>query len=527
MGETSKTVQVSVNGDTDVEGSETVLLNLSAATNGAVIIDSTGRGVIANDDIALVKIYSIQGAGHVSPLVGQHVFTEGVVTAIDTTGSRGFWIQDETGDGDAATSDAVFVFTNADPSSLVHVGDKVHVEGDVTEFQGADANNLTITEVGATLANISVVGTGSIAPTIIGAGGLHPPTEVIEDDGFTTFQPAQDGADFYESLEGMMVTIKNAQVVDSTAAGSTWVIADGGANVTGENLQGGVTITAQDFNPERIQIYYDSGIAGAGAQPNATTGENLGDVTGVVTYFGGNYEVHPTAVGSTGTGATVPREVTTLTRDAEHVTIAAYNVENLDPTDPQAKFDRLAQDIGHQPGLARHHRPRRSPGCGRPGGRQRSERRGDAEQADRRDRRGGRTSLRVRRDRADDAEQQRRRAGRQHPASLPLQPRSGAVREGSADLLEGDAYVGARHPLMADFTFHRRDDHRHRRPQHLGAWAASSSRRAPTRRQRRRPAPHRPDHADQDLCGRARRGRPRRPRWSSWATSTPSSSRRP
>src|SRR5204862_2945345 len=108
---------------------------------------------------------------------------------------------------------------------------------------------------------------------------------------------------------------------------------------------GGITISAGDFNPERVQIFYDSGVA-TGVQPNAVTGDHLGDVTGILSYFGGDYELIPTAIGSTGSGPVVlPRETTTLDGDAEHITIGAFNVENLDPTDPQAKFDALAGNI--------------------------------------------------------------------------------------------------------------------------------------------------------------------------------------
>ena len=59
-------------------------------------------------------IVEIQGAAHISPKNGQSVNgVEGVVTARRTAGGRGVWIQDLTPDGDPATSDAVFVFTNA------------------------------------------------------------------------------------------------------------------------------------------------------------------------------------------------------------------------------------------------------------------------------------------------------------------------------------------------------------------------------------------------------------------------------
>lgn len=344
-GETTKTVQITVHGDNVAEPNETVFLNLSGATNGAVIVDGQGKGTIVSDDIPTLKIYEIQGAGHTSPVNGQHVITTGVVTAIDTTGAKGFWIQDPNGDGNNDTSDAIFVLTGVDPT--VSVGQTVQVEGNVAEYDGGESNNLTTTEIESPTVTVLNGGATTALPAavVLGAGGRSPPTTVIDDDHNTTFDPTTDGLDFYETLEGMRVTIPNANAVAASDGNSTWVVANDGAGATGLNTRGGVTIGANDFNPERVQVYYDSGVSSGTIKPAATLGDNLGDITGVVSYFGGNYEVLPTSVGSAGTGAVLPREVSSLTGDADHITIAAYNVENLDPTDPQAKFDQLAADI--------------------------------------------------------------------------------------------------------------------------------------------------------------------------------------
>jgi chitinase len=51
IGETTKAVSVTVNGDTAVEPDETFVVNLSAAV-GATIADAQGQGTIVNDDIA-------------------------------------------------------------------------------------------------------------------------------------------------------------------------------------------------------------------------------------------------------------------------------------------------------------------------------------------------------------------------------------------------------------------------------------------------------------------------------------------
>ncbi|MGR4862563.1 Ig-like domain-containing protein [Caulobacter sp. LARHSG274] len=347
-GPASQTISVTLNGDTTPEPNETFTVNLSnlVVTSGAAaLVDAVGQGSIVNDDFAPVAIYDIQGAGHTSAYVGQTVSTHGVVTAIDTTGSRGFYIQDATGDGNDATSDAIFVFTNAAPT--VHVGDLVQVSGVVDEYNGGVASNLTITEIKAP--TVSVIGTGEVSATVLGTGGRAIPNTVIDDDHLTSFDPAHDGVDFYESIEGMLVTIPKAQAVGATYQGQTWVVADDGAGATGLNSRGGVTLSDGDNNPERIQVYADSGV-NPGFAAGYVLGDHLGDVTGVVSYYGGEYEVLPTAVETTASAGPLPLETTSLAGDASHLAIGAYNLENISPQDPDAKFAALAADIAHNLG---------------------------------------------------------------------------------------------------------------------------------------------------------------------------------
>jgi VCBS repeat-containing protein len=291
----------------------------------------------------LTRIYEIQGAGHTSAYDGQLVNTMGVVTAIDTTGSKGFYIQDLTGDGDDATSDAVFVFS-ASGSAQVHIGDLVKIQGTVDEYAGTNANNLSITEI-TNLQQLNVVSSGNtIAPTVIGAGGRLAPTESVDSDSFKTFNPEHDAVDFYESIEGMLVVAKDVRVVDGTYQNATWIVTDKGASATNMNDRGALTHTASDINPERIEIFSDSGVS-AGAGGTYLEGDLLGDVTGVISYFGGNYELIPTATVAVQSHVTPVQEVTTLASDTAHLTIGAYNVENLSPQDAQEKFDALGQNI--------------------------------------------------------------------------------------------------------------------------------------------------------------------------------------
>lgn len=85
-------------------------------------------------------IAEIQGTGDASPLVGDPVIADGVVTATYPTGGlNGFYLQTGgSGGGADATpdaSDAVFVFGGGGAQS-VEIGDSVRVTGEVAEYQG-------------------------------------------------------------------------------------------------------------------------------------------------------------------------------------------------------------------------------------------------------------------------------------------------------------------------------------------------------------------------------------------------------
>ncbi|GAA3254296.1 ExeM/NucH family extracellular endonuclease [Dactylosporangium siamense] len=89
----------------------------------------------------VVPVAEIQGTNtDTSPLVGQTVTTEGVVTAVYATGGfNGFFLQ--TGGSGGSTdatpgaSDAIFVFGSV-AAGQVSTGDSVRVTGNVVEFQG-------------------------------------------------------------------------------------------------------------------------------------------------------------------------------------------------------------------------------------------------------------------------------------------------------------------------------------------------------------------------------------------------------
>jgi hypothetical protein len=121
-GETAKVVQVTINGDSIVEGDETFFLNLSNATAGATIADGLGVGVIINDDVGDGLVDSAilnfpattaTGAGQsTGPIIGS-VFETGLTEAPGATSNivaqLGYG-----GSGTDPTTDAGWIWIAAD-----------------------------------------------------------------------------------------------------------------------------------------------------------------------------------------------------------------------------------------------------------------------------------------------------------------------------------------------------------------------------------------------------------------------------
>jgi hypothetical protein len=306
-------------------------------------------------------VAEVQGAAHISPLLGEDVNgVEGVVTARRTAGGRGIWIQDPTPDGDGATSEGVFVFVTAAPAA--QVGDLVRVQGTVSEFRpGGDPDNLTITQINSSNANVTVQSSGNPlpAPTELGPDGRIPPTENIDDDGAGnvetagTFDAENDAIDFYESLEGMRLRVDDGVVVGATRSfGEITLLPDEGSWATGlRTPRGGILLGGYDDpNPERIivddEILRDVAPLPrpAKAMPDINVGDTLtSSVIGPLDYSFSNYKIQATTTPSF-ESAGIVRETTSAPTDHE-VSVATFNVENLAGTDPQAKFDHLAELI--------------------------------------------------------------------------------------------------------------------------------------------------------------------------------------
>ena len=317
---------------------------------GAVNADQVfGTDAAIDDNTPLLRIYEIQGASHTSPHKDEQISTRGIVTAV---ARNGFYFQDAIGDGDERTSDGMFVYTKSAPK--VAIGDEVQVTGTVIEYipGRAATNNLSITEFSQP-DRIQIVSAGNPipAPVVIGAAGRQPPTRVIDNDNLAVFDPAEDGIDFYESLEGMLVEVQDAVAISPTNRfGEIVVLADAGAGQP-LNSRGGLNLTPDTLHPQRIQL--DDSLL-PGDMPAVQVGDALGNMRGPVSYRFGNFEVLVLTEPVVESAGLAP-ETTALVGTAQHLTVGSFNVFNLDPNDDDesadladGQFAAIADQIVHR-----------------------------------------------------------------------------------------------------------------------------------------------------------------------------------
>jgi len=147
--------------------------------------------VVVSDTTRVTPVSDVQGPGAATPLGGQDVLVEAVVTSLITSQDAltGFFVQDEDvdGDGDPATSQGVYVFCGSRCPTGLEAGDVVRVTGRADEFDGS-------TQVNASRDGSSIDEIGT-APMPTAAVMTLPANGSTRDA--TTF----------EHLEGMRTTI--------------------------------------------------------------------------------------------------------------------------------------------------------------------------------------------------------------------------------------------------------------------------------------------------------------------------------
>lgn len=202
----------------------------------ALALLATAGGTQLVAQAPALAIGDIQGPGPRSPYAGTLVSTSGVITGRK---SNGFFIQTPEGatDGNAATSEGLFIFTGAAPAATLTPGTLVLVTGRVLEFvPAADPTSPPLTEI-AESPSIVVRGSGMSLPA---------PQELRADD-----DTLARGPEALERFEGMRVRVASL----TTSSGSLGTVNE--ANATGASngvFYGVVTGLARPFRAPGINV---------------------------------------------------------------------------------------------------------------------------------------------------------------------------------------------------------------------------------------------------------------------------------
>lgn len=288
-----------------------------------------------------LSIAQIQGIGLRSPHDTVLVVTEGIVTARKF--NNGFFLQSANDDGDAATSEAIFVYTGSAPPDSATVGYRVRVTATVEEFlPSSNPNQLSITEL--------------VSPTVeLLETGVALPASVE----LTTAELGPDALPgTLERLEGMRVSVAQSVVIapsgGSIDENDALAFSDGVfhvvlpqvarpfrepgigvLDVSLATLPAGKHPPVFDTNPERLMVRSRGQV---GAVPlSVDTETQVAGLLGVLDYFAGTWALLPdVATPPTVSGGRLPEAVNDADYDA--VTVASFNVLRL--------FDEIADGNG-------------------------------------------------------------------------------------------------------------------------------------------------------------------------------------
>ena len=120
------------------------------------------------------------------------------------------------------------------------------------------------------------------------------------------------------------------------------MVGDNGANAGIRTNRGGVVAQATDFNPERIIL--NDWISGGPTLPPANVGDTFpGATIGVIDYSFNNFKLQVISMPALVSGGLA--QETAPAAGLNQLSVAAFNVENLAPSDPRSKFSTLAELI--------------------------------------------------------------------------------------------------------------------------------------------------------------------------------------
>jgi len=259
-------------------------------------------------------IYAIQGSGDQSPMVGEELVIEGIVTHV-AQGLQGYYVQQapSSSDNDVSTSDAVFVYHNG-ISEFPTVGHEVRVLGSVNEYY--DSTQLSVSD--------NALDCGE-AVTITPVGIALPIADMVD----------------WEPLEGMLVSIEQSLVVTNTydlgRYGQLTLSSERLAIPTNQYLPNSVQAIALASSNERDQLILDD--QSSSQYPTSLPylsetlsylspvrlGDSFESLVGVIDYSYGDYRLFNTELPLY--SQVNPRPVVT-TPELSQLRIASMNVLN-------------------------------------------------------------------------------------------------------------------------------------------------------------------------------------------------------
>jgi len=139
--------------------------------------------------------------------------------------------------------------------------------------------------------------------------------------------------DFYESLEGMPVAVRNAKVVGATKSFGEMTVVPGQGVDAITTPRGGVLYAGYD-HPKAMRVQLEDALLPAKVMPQADVGDSIaGDTVGVMDYSFNNPQAGGDRLAVADAGRTA-REIT-KPQSNNQLAVSTFNVENLAPGDPQ------------------------------------------------------------------------------------------------------------------------------------------------------------------------------------------------
>ncbi len=335
----------------------------TAGTDTFGVVNPIRNGGTTPPGPVAALVSEIQGAGAASAMIGQTVTIEAIVVGDFQGGGlgadgdlSGFFVQEEDtqSDGNASTSEGIFIFDGFSPTTDVNAGDLVQVTGTVTEFQG---------ETQIDLSSVTIVGSDNL--------GLVTPATVSMPTLSTTTNSAGNLIADLEAYEGMLVTFdQNLTVTEmfnldrfgeirvSSGGRLTQFTQTDDPDIAGFQAHlediATRTITIDDGqtnqNPDPISLPDGS----LGTEDQFRMGDTVTELTGVVSFaratdeFGTsnsnqtNFRIHPTidpVIENTNPRPAEPKDV------GSDFTVASLNVLNYFTTIDNGE----TTELGHGP----------------------------------------------------------------------------------------------------------------------------------------------------------------------------------